>query len=879
MRGGRSWRRLFRRDARRAVDEELEFHIESRTRELIARGVDPEEARRRTIERFGDIEVPRREMLTITERRERRMARSEWVNELKQDITYALRALRSAPGFTAVALLTLTLGIGANTAIFTVVHSVLLESLPYGDADRLVRVQTAYPNGENYSLSPPDFMSVVDDNRTLSGVAAVREMAPTVLGLGEPREIPAAAVSKGFFQVLSVGLSSGRWFAEEEHTPGRGNVLIVSNGFAEQQLGGARSALGRNLTVSGQPATVVGVLAPDVQFPADAQLFSPLSYDSTFNSTTAAGRRGEYLSVIARLRPDATADGALRDVQRIGAELQTRFSQTNNRLTFRTQPLTEALLGDVRGPLFVLLGAVGFVLLVACANVANLLLARATARESELAVRAALGAGRGRLMRQLLTESLVLSGLGAMGGLLLAWWATRALVAAAPAELPRIDRVSIDGVVILFTAGVAALTGVLFGALPALQATGERLSRSLREGGRGALSGARGKRVRSSLVVAEMALAVILLVGAGLLIRSFLQMTKVNPGFNPERAVAFRVSLQGSAYADRANVVLFYDRLFAQLKALPGVTAVGGVTGLPMGGGASMLSFAVDGAPPPAANVYPEIRVQTVTPGYFDAMGVKLVRGRMLNDQDLVDGPPVILVNRAAIKRWFPDGNPVGERATIGVSREIVGVVEDVVQTTPSEPPEPEAYVAYAQRPARTLRIVVRSSADPVLLAPRIRETLRSMDPNLPMDEIAPLTNLLSESVARPRFYTTLLGLFAGLALALAVVGTFGVMSYMVAQRKREISVRMALGADAAQLVRMVVGGGLALAAGGLTLGVIGAVAMGGVLRSQLFGVGVTDPVTLTAVLLILLLSAGIASYLPARHAASVDPGMALRDS
>ena len=879
MRRGGGWRRLFRRDARVNVDEELAFHIESRTRELVERGVDPEEARRRTIERFGDLEAPRREMLTITERRERRMARSEWVNELKQDVTYALRALRSAPGFTAVALLTLTLGIGANTAIFTVVHSVLLESLPYGDADRLVRVQTAYPNGENYSLSPPDFMSVVDENRTFAGVAAVSETAPTVLGLGEPREIPSAAVTRDFFQVLSVGLSSGRWFADEEHTPGRNNVLIVSNGFAEQQLGGTGKALGRSLTLGGQPTTVIGVLAPGVEFPSEAQLFSPLSYDSTFNSSTAVGRRGEFLRVIARLRPDATTDGALRNVQRIGAELQARFPQTNDRLTFRTQPLTEALLGDVRGPLFILLGAVGFVLLVACANVANLLLARATARESELAVRAALGAGRGRLMRQLLTESLVLSGLGALGGLLLAWWATRALVAAAPAELPRLDRVSINGVVVLFTVGVAALTGLLFGALPAFQATGDRLSRSLREGGRGALSGARGKRVRSTLVVIGMALAVVLLVGSGLLIRSFLQMTKVDPGFNPERAVSFRVSLQGPAYADRANLVLFYDRLLAQLKTLPGVTAVGGVTGLPLGGGAAMVDFAVDGAPPPPANIFPEIRFQTVTPGYFDAMGVKLLRGRMLNEQDLAEGPPVILVNRAAIARWFPDGNPVGERATIGRSREIVGVVGDMLQTTPSEAPEPEAYVAYVQRPTRTLRIIVRSSAEPAVLAPRIRETLRSMDPELPMDAITPLTSLLSESVARPRFYTTLLGIFAGLALALAVVGTFGVMSYMVAQRKREISVRMALGADAGQLVRMVVAGGLALAAGGLTLGVIGALALGGVLRSQLFGVGVTDPVTLAAVLLILLLSAGIASYLPARHAAAVDPGMSLRDS
>ncbi|MEX2281498.1 MAG: ABC transporter permease [Gemmatimonadota bacterium] len=875
----RSWRHLFRRDVRLEVDEELAFHLESRIRELVDRGVDPEEARRRTYERFGDIETPRREMLTITQRRERRMARSEWFNELRQDLGYALRALRSAPGFTLVALLTLTLGIGANTAIFTVVHSVLLESLPYGEPDRLVRVRTAYPNGENYSLSPPDFMSVVDDARTFSKVGAIARMAPTVLGLGEPREVEGAQVTKGFFSLLSVGLTSGRWFTDEEHTPGRNHVLIVSHGFAEQRLGGTSTALGRSLTIAGQPAVVVGVLAPGVQFPADAQLFSPVAYDSTFSSATAAGRRGEFLDVLARLRPDATPESAVRDVQRIGADLQARFQQTNDKLTFTAQPLTDVLLGDVRGPLFVLMGAVGFVLLVACANVANLLLARATARESELAVRAALGAGRGRLIRQLLTESLVLSGIGAGGGLLLAWWATRALVAAAPAELPRIDRVSIDATVVFFTIGIAALTGVLFGVLPALQATGERLSRSLREGGRGALSGARGKRIRSSLVVIEMALAVVLLVGAGLLIRSFLELTKVDPGFQPERAVAFRISLQGPAYGEPASRVQFFERLFGQLKSLPGVNAVGGVTGLPMSGGASMLSFSVDGAPPPPANIFPEIRAQSITPGYFEAMGGQLLRGRMLNDQDRVDAAPVILVNRAAIARWFPDGNPVGERATIGRSREIVGVVGDMVQTTPSEAAEPEAYIPYAQRPTRTLRIAVRSSADPMVLAPRIRETVRSLDPQLPLDAITPLSDVISASVARPRFYTTLLGIFAGLALALAVVGTFGVMSYMVAQRQREISVRMALGADGAQVVRMVVGGGLALAGIGLSVGVVGALAMGGVLRSQLFGVGVADPVTLIAVLVVLLASAGLASYLPARRAASVDPGMSLRDS
>ena len=878
-RGFNPLRRLFRGDVRRDVEDELTFHLEMRMRELIEQGVDPEEARSQTMARFGDVDSPRREMLMITERRERRMARLDWLDDLRQDVGYALRMLRRTPAFTSIAVLTLALGIGANSAIFSVVHAVLLESLPLKEPAQLAVVRTAYPNGEDYPLSAPDFMSIHDDQRgVFSDVVAYSDGMMTVIGLGDPVEIASARVSRDYFEVLGVTPAVGRLFTAEDHTPGRSDLLVVSNGFWKQQLGESRDAIGRTLTIVGRPYTIVGVLPENRQFPAAAQLFMPIAYDSSVNSVTSFTRRGEWLNVIGRLRPQINAAAGEREVKRIGSALQRSFPATNNNLTFTAKPLTETMTGEVKTPLLILLGAVSLVLLVACANVANLLLARATARESELAVRAALGAGRTRLVRQLFTESIVLAGTSALLGLGLAWWGTRLLVRAKPVELPRIDNVSIDGTVILFTIGVALFTGLLFGMLPALQATGKRLSQSLREGGRGAFSGVRGRHIRSALVVAEMAVAVMLMMGAGLLIRSFIELTHVSPGFDPDRALSFRVSLQGPKYQDPATRQQFFDQLMSQLRALPGVSSIGGATGLPLTGNASMFNFAVEGKEPPQG-VYPEIRAITVTPTYFEAIGARLLRGRMLTEQDRIDAPPVLLVNRAAIARWFPDGDPVGERVVIDRTYEVVGVIEDVLQTTPGEAPEPEVYSAYAQRPTRTLRLVLRTPSAAESLAPRIRELVRAQDPNLPMDAITPLTEVVAAAVARPRFYTTLLGLFAGLALTLAVGGIFGVMSYIVAQRRREISVRMALGAEPGRVIRMVAGDGLRLALIGLLIGLAGAISLGGVIRSQLYGVSAADPLTIAAVLIALLGTAGAASYLPARRAARVDPAMALRDA
>ena len=877
--GRRRFPRLFGPDPVADVDDEIAFHLEMRIRDRVAAGEDPDRARAAVLARFGDVEAARTECVLIDERRGRRMKRADHVREFGSDVAYAVRTLRRRPGFALLAIVTLGLGIGANSAIFSVVNGVLLEPLPYTDAAQLFMVQTEYSDGGAYPLSAPDFMSVREENRVFADVSAVTSQRVTLTGRGEPAEVVATLVSRGALAMLGLSPQAGRSFTDDEHEPGAARAALLTEAFARRYFGTAAAALNETITLQGNAFTVVGVMTAGTETPEQAQLYLPLAYDSTFSAQTALSRRGEFLSVVARARPDATPATVLADVRRIGADLQERFAATNGSVTFTVRPLRDVLLGDVRRPLLVLLGAVGLVLLVACANVANLLLARASVREGELAVRAALGAGRARLVRQLLTESTVLAGAGAVLGLALAWLGTRALVASRPVDLPRMGDIGIDGRVLLFTAGIALVTGLLFGTLPALQATGGRMMRSLRESGRGTQSSVRGQRIRAGLVAAELALAVMLLVGAGLLIRSFVAMTRVDAGFEMEGAVSFRVSLPGAAWAEPETRRRFFAQLQEELAALPGVTHVGAATGLPMTDNVSLLGpFQVEGADVPA-NVLPEMRVVRVTPTYFAALGTPLLGGRMLDERDDADAPLVVLFNRAAIGRWFPDGDPVGERILLGgTPREVVGVVGDVLQGAPNAPVEPEMYMPYAQSTGRSLALVVRGRGDMTALAPDIRRTVHALDAQLPVESIDPLTTVFSDAVARPRFFTLLLTLFAGLALVLAVVGIFGVMSFLVAQRAHEISIRMALGADRGRVIAMVVGSALRVAAIGLAAGLALALALGGVVRSQLFGVQPADPVTIAAVIVLLGGSAALASFIPARRAARMQPAAALRE-
>ncbi len=806
------------------------------------------------------------------------MAQTEYMRELRQDIEYALRMLRRAPGFTAVALTTLALGIGANSAIFSVVQGVLLAPLPFNDADRLYRVTTLYPDGTPYPLSPPDFMSVREHTRTLEQVEAYSGGVYTMLGAGEPREVRGTNVSDGLLGLLGLPVALGRTPVPGENQPGRAGVAVLDHGFWQRQFGGDRSVLGRTVTIAGAPVEIVGVLAPGARLLDDAEIYTPLVYNDTFSAGTAKGRRGEFLTVIGRARPGMALAQVDDDLRRIGTQLQAEFRDTNDTLTFNARSLNDVILGDVRRPLLVLLGAVGFVLLVACANVANLLLARASARQAELAVRSALGAGRVRLLRQLLTESAVLGLAGGMAGLGIAYLATRALVAMQPADLPRLEEVGVNAVVISFTLAIALATSLAFGVLPALQFSGTRLPNALRESTRG-YGGGGGQRMRAALVVAEMALAVVLLVGAGLLVRSFIQLTRVNPGFRAEQALSFRVTLQGEKYRQdgptRIRVAEFEERL----RALPGVGAVAATSVLPLSGRGSMVGFAVEGAPPPPPNVNPEIAVASATPDYFRAIGAPLRRGRPFTDQDHTEAPRVVIANEAAVRRWFADQDPLGKRVnTNGVAREVVGIVADVLQRSPAEPAVPMLFVPFAQRTIRSVKIVVRATGDPAALATAIRTEIRALDPDLAIADITPMRQLVMRSMARPRFYTSLLSLFAAVALALAAIGVFGVTSYAVAQRAREISIRMALGAVPGDVLRMIVGRALGLSAAGIVVGLIAALALGRFIQGQLFGVTLFDPVTLGSVALALGASAALASFLPARRATKFDPASALRE-
>ena len=802
------------------------------------------------------------------------------MTEFRQDIGYAFRMLRRTPAFTAAALLTLALGIGANSAIFSVVNGVLLESLPYRDADRLHHLQMLYPDGTKYAgYSAPDFMSVRQDTRVFEQIEAFDVAPQTLTGIGEPQELMTGIVTGRLFEFLGFDVPVGRTFAADDNRAGHANVAILGHGLWQRMFGGDANVLGRSITLGGRVYTIVGVLPAAAQLPYPAEIYIPLEFNDTFDAGTMRGRRSEFLAAIGRARPGVTAQAIEGDLRSIGTRLQSTFPESNGGLNFTSTPLREMIVGDVERPLLVLLGAVGFVLLVACANVANLLLARGSARHGELAVRAALGAGRARLVRQLITEAIVLGVFGGVLGLMLAYWGTEALISAKPADLPRLDEIGLDRTVVLFTLGAAIVTGLIFGMVPALQATSEHLLRGLQESGRAGGGGRRAHRMRSALVVAEMALAVILLTGSGLLIRSFIELTRVNPGFQPEGAMAIRVTFQGELYKGGEQIRNRVDEIEDRLRALPGVTAVAVGTVLPLGGLGALLDFAVDGAPPPPPDVNQEIAVANVSPDYFRAIGTPLQRGRLFTALDHAKAPQVALLNEAAAKRWFPNQDPIGRRVLSGGPHEVVGIVGDVLQRNPGQPAVPQLFKPYAQRTSRAVRVIVRAQGDALALAPAVRDQIRSLDPNLPLADVVPLNEMVSRSIARPRFYTSLLTLFAAVALALSATGIFGVMSYTVAQQSKEIGIRMALGARTTDVLRSVVGRALTLAAIGVVAGVIAALALGRLIRNQLFGVEVFDPVTITAVIAVLLGSAALASLLPARRAAAVDPIAAFRQN
>lgn len=801
---------------------------------------------------------------------------------LMQDVRYAARRLIRSPGFTLVAVLTLALGIGANSAIFSVVYGVLLRPLPFAQPDELVLLYTAYPDDETrYPLSAPDFMSIHDEARSFSGVAAVDAGTQTLTGVEEPVQIYVGGVSDRFFDVMGVSPVLGRTFVPEENRPGAGETVVLGNGFWRERFGSDPGVIGRTMTLNGVQREIVGVLPPGFDFPGNRELYYPLAYNTSYSSTTDEGRRSEFLGVVARLAPGSSMEQVEAEVSAISSRLQQEFPQTNSaNINLSMQPLREYLMGDVRLPLLILLGAVGLVLLIACVNVANLLLARAAARQTELAVRTALGAGKGRLVRQLLTESILLGMAGGFAGLLLALLGTEALLAARPDGIPRLDEVGIDGTIVAFTMLIALGTGLLFGLAPAVHAGRSELASSIRAGSRGGAGGQGANRVRRGLVVAEMALAVVLLIGAGLLIRSFQSLTAVDPGFRTERLATFGISLPSSGYPDGASIRNFYPRLLEQIGSMPGVQSVAAGSDIPLGGTSSIFGFDIENREPPAPGFVQDAAATSVTPDYFSTLGIPLLRGRMLTSQDGAEAPEVLVVNEAFVRRYFPNEDPIGRRISLGGDEwmEIVGVVGDAPQDGVAEEVRPTIFGSLEQFTRRWLTVVARTSGDPMALPGMVRREVASLDPNLPVQRFRTGEELVSASVAQPRFYMMLLAIFAGVALVLAAVGVFGVMSFLVTQRTREIGVRMALGADAASVLRLVVGGALGLAVLGVVIGVAAGLAGSRLLSGLLFEVDPVDPATFLAAAGVLLATAAAAGFIPARAATRVDPSTALRN-
>ena len=871
------------------IVDELSDHLDDRFRELVAGGKPEDEAVRLTLAEFRSGDLLARYMAPLRQSHTRPSrppgaATGHLLTDLWQDLRYAARTFSRQPGFAAAAVLTLALGIGANSAIFSVVHGVLLESLPFKHADRLYRLRMVYPDGNAYTtLSAPDFMSVREQTRVFDQVEAYTSGVVTMLGGGDPREVRVASISGGLFDMLGMPVVFGRGFLAEENSPGRNRVAILDYGFWQRAFGGDSGAIGRAISVGGLSYSIVGVLGQGVRLPADvpgarlpseADVYLPIEYGEAY-SATAAQRNSRFLGVLARARAGVRSSRIDEDLRRIALDVQSTSPQGTEGLSMNAVSARELIVGDVRKPLLVLLGAVGFILLIACANVASLMLARATARHEELTVRAALGAGRSRLLRQLLTEAVAVGLIGGAIGLALAYTGTQALVAAQPADIPRLEEIRLDRTVLLFTFAIALLASLAFGAWPALQATGPRAG-GLRASGRIGGADRRTQRARAGLVVAEIALAVVLLIGAGLLLRSLVALTRVAPGFVATDAMAFRVALFGRGY-DLQMVRARVNELEAALRTVPGVTAAAATTLLPMSGPGPRLTFSVEGAPPPPPDVNPEIGVVSVTPDYFRTIGARLVLGRDFTDRDHDEAPAVAVINEAAVRRWFPDGNPIGKRVRMSGVREVVGVVADVLQGDPRGQTAPQLFLPNAQRPVRSVWIVFRTANTPVALTPSVRGVLQRLDANIAMSALVQLEQLHAGSIARPRFYTALLALFACIALVLAVTGVFGVMSHTVAERTREIGIRMALGAQPGDVLRQIVGRTLALALAGLVIGLVGAFAVGRVIQSQLFGVQLVDPPTLIVVGLILVSSASAASFLPARRAARLDPVTTLR--
>ena len=858
------------------LDEELRFHLAMREEKFQAQGAASGASRSAARRRFGNLILLKeacRDMWTFRS-----------IEIFFQDVRYGARMLRKNPGFTIVAVLTLALGIGANTAIFSVIDAVLLRPLPFPQPEQLVGVYATLPeqgifhNGTSYM----NFQDWRSQNQVFEEMAAYQEDGLTLTGAGEPQALNAAVATPGLFPLLRVHPLLGRAFSDEEDQLGSTPVVLLSERIWRQRFGSDPSIVGRAIVLDGRSFLVTGILSDDFHFPIQhppADIWIP-AHQGSFLQSLIPLRGGHYLRVIARMKPGITRAQAQAGMQTVIARLAAEYPKENRNWGVLVEPYEKHLTGDARTPLLILLGAVGLVLLIACVNVTSLVLARATVRTREMVIRTALGAGRTRLVRQLLTESLLLSLLGGAIGMLAAYWGVAALRSILPPDLPRIDEIHVNLTILGYALGVSLLAGILFGLVPAREASKANLQGALREGSHAAGESAGGRGLRGILVIVEVSLAVVLLAGAGLLIRSYSALSRVAPGFDPKSVQMIGLKLPGQRYTPEQSS-RFYDQLLERLRSVPGVQAVGAAMPLPLTGSRINMAFKIQGRLQTDEHISADYAL--VSSGFLQTMKIPLLRGREFNSADSATSEKVCLVSQAFTRHYFPGQDALGQNLIFGftyrdVPRRIVGIVADVKFNELSEEPDPEMYVPYQQDPLQAINIVVRVPSSAMAIGPAIREQVSALDSSLAIDDIEPMDSVLHDAVNPERFRTLLLSLFGLIAVLLASVGIYGVLAYDVSRRTRELAIRMALGADPGSVMKMILARGLQLALIGLGIGVLAALAVTRLMSSLLFAVSAADPLTYTSVAILLLLVAALACYLPARRAMHVDPMVALRD-
>ena len=791
-----------------------------------------------------------------------------------RDVRYAIRQLTTTPGFSAVAILTLALGIGATTAIFSVVNGVLLRPLPYPHPETLVRVHEIVDKFGRFSVAPASFLDWRQQNTVFDHIAAFNSAGATLQTVDGPERVQGAVVSSDLFDLLDVTPVLGRTFRADEDTPGKDRVIILSQGLWERRFNRDPNVLGQSVSLNGAPVTVVGIMPPGFTFPGQSEFWRPLALNPA-----NASRGAHFLGVIARLKPGVTVERAAVEMKTIAGRLAVQYPESSANESAEVIGLHANIVEHIRPALFAIFAAVGALILIACANVANLLLVRASIRSKEIAIRTALGAGRLRLILQLLAESVVLALAAGVAGVFIAYVAIRPIQTLGTAIIPRADSIAIDGTVLVFALIVSVATGIVFGLAPAWQASRATMSSVLKEGGRTSTT-AGGRWMRSGLLVAEVAMSLVLLVGAALLLRSFDRLIHVDPGFRPEQVLAFRVALPNNGYPQDQHKIAFFSRLMERLETLPGVSAAGMIQSVPMRGD-YVLSFTIEGRPPVGPNQEPSANHRVISPDYFKAMGIPLLRGRSFTSEDREKSPMVAIVDQKFVDRYFPDQDPIGKGLDIGNGTDgfykIVGVVGSVLHDSLDGKPSPTMYIPYTQDVFSSMWVVVRAKGEPTQLSAAARQAVRDIDSALPAFAMTPLADVVSESIAQRRFSMLLISVFGAIALVLAAVGLYGVVSYSVSQRTQEIGLRMAIGADRRDVLRLVVGGGMKLAAIGVVIGVAGALALSKVIATMLFELTPLDLVSYSGTVMVLLAVAMVACYVPARRAMRVDPIIALR--